>query len=163
MARDYEKEGLPQIDAMRHGVDYKFTVRCRGFTVDLRVLTLAESTEIISSVLKYMHKLPQQAQTPAKEREAHVRETLKLASTSEMGVFDPQITDPMLDHMSLGEVDFLFKQYIIETDRVNPVLETMPDEDLRLLVDGIKKKDKPLIELSFSELVNVCRFLTRGD
>lgn len=156
-------DNIPQIDAMRMGVDYKFKVRLRGFEIFLRPLTSSENVQITSNVLKHMEGLPASARNPHTEADAHARETIKLASTTDVGKYDPQVTDPMLDRMTSDEIRFLLKEYVAVCDKVNPCLEKMKEEELKALVEDLKKNPSHLTELSFWETENVCRALIQGD
>lgn len=157
------KDAIPQIDAMRMGVDYRFTIKLRGFAVSVRPLTSKETVEITSKIVSYMEGLLAAARNSHTEADTHARETLKAASTSEPGAFDPQITDPMLDKMTSDELRFLLREYVAVCDRVNPCLEKMPTEDLRALVEEVKKSPSLLTELSLWQMENVCRTLIQGD
>lgn len=154
---------IPQVEAMRQGIDYRFTITLRGFSVSVRPLTSKELVQVAGNLMNYLSGLPQQHRTALAEADAHARETLKLASTSDVGRFDPQITDPMLDRMTSDEIRFLLKEYVAVCDRVNPCLEKMSDEEVKLLVEAVKKNPSQLTELSSWAMENVCRVLISGD
>lgn len=154
---------IPQLEAMRMGVDYHLTVKVRGFTITLRPLAIIEQQQVAATVVEKYNMLPAPAKNRLTENLITAKETLMIASTTDVGTGDPKITDYILDRMTDGEVQFLWKQYMSACDRVNPVLDELPIEKLEELVNEVKKNPETLLELSFSEVINVCRHLTKGD
>lgn len=160
---------IEQIDAMRLGVDYRLPIHVRGFKMYVRPLTVMESVQIASDVHAELSKLPEQSRNRLTEHWFLARETLKLASTSDVGKNDPKITDLILSKMTNDEIHFLFKQYVAACDKVNPALELLKTEDVQALVDSIKKNSPEdwayqLTELSFLQLTSLAHFfLTKGD
>jgi hypothetical protein len=65
----------------------------------------------------------------------------------------------VLQSLTPDELHYLFKEYCAGADKLNPSLEKMPLERLQELVALAKKNPSALIELSFSELVNLSRHL----
>lgn len=163
-------EKIDQIDAMRMGVNYRLPLKIRGFQMTVRPLAIQETLQVAATVQDELSKLPSNAQNRLSEHFILAKETLKLASTSDVGRNDPRITDLILTQMTNDELHYLFKQYVAACDRVNPALEMLTPSDIQTLVDDLKKnKDKTdlelaLIELSFSDLVSLAHyFLTKGD
>lgn len=160
---------FPQIDAMRMGVDYRFPVRIRQFTVMLRPLSVIESTEVAQQVADRFSQLPPSRQTALTEAVLLAQETLSLASTRGPGTKDPQLNELMLGNMTNDELQFLHNQYVNGCDRVNPALETITAERIEELVEEVKKKPDQsgslLIALSSQQLVQIVQhFLsTTGD
>lgn len=178
----YEKndfDRLEQIEAMRMGVDYRISVSVRDFTVHLRPLTSSETLDVAARVQEKIRNLPEFYKNNLTELTVLSRETLKVASTSDIGADDAKINDYILDRMTNDELLFLHKQYISVCDKVNPSLESLPAEELKKIVAHIKqpllgaeKKSKEdlekeislqLTELSFLQLKNLCRHLILGD
>jgi hypothetical protein len=163
---------LDQLEAMRMGTEYRFPIQIREFRLAARPLTMSETLQIAAEVQEIMSKLPQNAKNALTEHTLLAKETIKLASTSDYGANDPKITDYILDRMTPDEITHLFKQYVTGCDKVNPNLELIPADEIRGLVESIKRpyEEKKtaeasqevglqLIELSFSQLVSVCRLL----
>ena len=160
---------LDQIDAMRAGVDYKQKITIRNFSMTVRPLTIMETNEIASSVVAELRKLPVEHRNATLEHTLMAKETLKRASTSDVGKGDWQITEPILNAMTVDEVLFMYKQYVMAMDRVNPALEKMSTKEVQELVEDLKKNepqelDLQLTALSFLQLVSLVQyFLTKGD
>lgn len=161
------EEGLgaipEEIRAMRDGVDYRLEIKVRKFSLFMRPLTLDESTEIAAEVIKQMKGIPESLRNSLTENVILCKETLKKASTSDVGKKDFGLTDLVLGKMTTDEVQFLHKQYLAVCDRVNPQFEEIPLERVAQMVDAIKKKEYHPTELSFMELAAVCRALTREE
>lgn len=156
------------IQAMRMGVDYTFPVRLRSFQVALRPLANSEMIKCYQDVSIYMASLPAAARSKIAEDNALAREFLKAAS-SPFGQYAPRITDAMMDQMTTDEVMFLYREWMSICEKVNPALEKMPADQLKSIVDILKKNpvtdlDSQLTELSFYQLRSLVTFLlTSGD
>lgn len=162
--------GLPELEAMRLGVDYRQQLRLRGFSYSVRPLSIAEVTAVTNRVADFMDRLPPASRTAVQEHLFYARETLKTAGTPEpFSTVEPRVTDYLLDRMTPEELEHLFSQYVAMTDRVNPSLETMTAEQLKLLESELLKKKaeslrSELIELSSSQQLNLLQYLlTRSD
>lgn len=164
-----EIDRIEQIDAMRLGTDYRFKVKIRGFEMWIRPLSISETIEVTSKTQEKLSMLPAQSRNVLTEHTILAKETLKLASTSDVGLGDIKITDLILDRMTNDEVHYLFKQYVAATDRCNPALELLQPEELTSLVNEVKKNKgeelvSALTELSLSQLVSLAQhYVTQGD
>lgn len=170
MFENHPHEQIEQINAMRLGVDYRLEIKVRGFKIMVRPLAISETLQIASAVQDELTKLPTNAQNRMTEHFILAKETLKLASTTDVGKNDPRITDLIMMNMTNDEIHFLFKQYVAACDRVNPALEMLQTEQVQALVDDLKKNSSKeelglqLIEQSFSQLVSLVHYLlTKGD
>lgn len=105
-------EQIDQLSAMRMGVDYRLEVKVRGFKILVRPLAISETLQVASAVQTELRKLPPDAQNRMTEHVILAKETLKLASTSDVGKNDPHITDLIMMNMTNDEIHFLFKQYV---------------------------------------------------
>jgi hypothetical protein len=159
---------IEQIDAMRLGVDYRMEIKVRGFTMMVRPLAISETLQVASTVQDELNKLPESARNRMTEHFILAKETLKIASTSDVGKNDWRITDLMMSKMTNDELHYLFKQYVAATDKVNPALEVLPPEEVQGIVNELKKNNSEadlasaLTELSFSQLVSLARhYLTK--
>lgn len=154
---------IPQIDAMRFGVDLRLDVTLRNFSLTVRPLSIMEQMQVAAKVVDKFKMLPPSAQNNLSETMITAKETLIVASTSDVGKEDPKISDYILDRMMPSEVSFLWKQYMAACDKVNPVIEKMPADQLEQLISALKKNTLELTELSFQELVNICQHLIKGE
>lgn len=156
---------IEQLDAMRLGTEYRLKVKIRGFEMYVRPLSISESIQVTANAQEKLSMLPANARNTLTEHTILAKETLKLASTSDVGKDDIRITDLILDRMTNDEVHFLFKQYIAATDKCNPALELMSGPELKAIVSDIKKnrQDPELVSqltgLSFSQLVSIIHHL----
>lgn len=163
MFENHPADRLPQLDAMRAGIDLRLEIRVRDYKLLVRPLTVNEVVQVVSNVGDALLKLPDHARTSIQENTLIAKETLKLASTSDYGANDPTISDYILDRMLPDELQYVHRQYVQACDRVNPAMEMLPKETLDALVGEIKKNTSLLTNLSFLELVNVCRYLILGE
>ncbi len=162
-----------QIELMRAGVDYQFSIKVRKFSLQVRPLSILESLQIAQQVAEEVRAVPESARNRLTEHTFLAKATIIKASTSDVGKDDPKIHDYSLDRMTGDEIQALFKQYISVVDRVNPSLEFMETTQIEGLVDSIKKNrteissvewDLQLTELSIWELASIARyFLTKDD
>lgn len=167
---DFNAE-YPQIDAMRMGVDYRFPIRVRNFTVLVRPVSMGETVQIYQEVAMYLENLQGVARNSIAEKTSHAKQTLMYASMTDVGTNDPKLTGPIIDRMTPDELIGIFKQYVAGCDRVNPSLERMPPEELAELIAELKKKQLPpdelalvLTELTLSQLASMANYLlTKGD
>ena len=157
-----------QLEAMRMGVDYSYPARVRGLTIMLRPLTIAEYLEMAHTIVLEMSKMPEHMRTAVMEDTIKAKETIKRASQTSSTKYDPQIFDATLNNMTSDELLAFYKQYLECMDKVNPMLELLPPEEMENLVASLKKKREDLasqlIQLSFSERVSLLHhLLTKGD
>lgn len=162
---------ISQIAAMRQGVDYSFTIPLRGFNLRVRPLSMSENIQVLQAVADRLAALPKTAHSLLNENAILAKETLKLASTSDVGRNDGTITDLMMDHMTPDEIQALFKGYVGNCDRCNPSLDLMTPTQVTELIDALKKSAPSrealalrLTEQSFSRLSNLAYyFLTKDE
>lgn len=157
------------LNAMRLGADYQFKITLRGFSMNVRPLTIIEEQQVVANVSAFMATLPVHAKNSLSENVALAKEYLKIASSSDVGKVDYQIWDYQMDRMTPEEIQFLYRQYLDAKEAVNPSVETMSIEQINTLVQTLKKSPGPadwasqLIELSRSQLGRVCQYLIQGD
>lgn len=160
---------IEQISAMRMGTEYRGNISVRGFALTVRPLSIGESVAIAAKVVEEVQKLPVNFRNQLTEHFILARETLVLASTSDVGSNDPKLTNMIVERMTNDEVHSLFKQYTALCDRVNPALETLSEEDVKGLVEQLKKnKEEPdlvyqLTELSISQLSSMVLHFLKAD
>lgn len=146
-------DSIPQLDAMRLGVNYRFVLRMRGFSLDARPLTIDETIVMTADVIAELQRLPTHAQNSQYEASLVAKKTLVLASTSEPGKNDPKITELVLGRMTAEEIQFLYKQYTDGCESVSPAIENISREKLDEMVEQVKKNpSSTLILLSRAQL-----------
>jgi hypothetical protein len=157
---------IPELEAMRAGVDFKFRVNLRKYQLTLRPLSTVEYTNMISDVMEKLQNIPEHLRSRLTENLLIAKETLKIASTPDVGSTVVGITDYILNLMTSDEIQYLYSEYVAVVDRVNPSLEEMSKEDVDRLVEDLKKKSVQekelglqLTELSHWQLINVARRL----
>lgn len=162
-------QDIPQLDAMRMGVDYRMQLKSRDFTLMVRPLALSEMLKVYATVQDKLKTLPDTYKNQLTEHTVLAQETLKIASTSRVNGTDYVISDMMMQAMTPDELHFLYKQYVAACDRVNPSLDLLKEEEILALVDELKKNLTPdlelrLTELSFFQHMSLVRyFLTKVD
>lgn len=164
-----QHDKIYEVESMRQGVDYRGKISIRGFTMSVRPVSQYETIKISADVVSIMSKMSPGMKNQLVEHSLVARETLKVASTSDVGKTDFEITDVIMDRMTPDELQFLFKQYVGFTDKVNPCLEKMTKQEIEDIVDYLKKTpeealDVQLTELTFLQAINLVRyFLTQGE
>lgn len=158
-----KKSTIPEIEAMRMGVDYSFSVSLRRFTCILRPLANSELLRAYASVHEYVRKIPESRRTKIEEDNALARELLKLAS-ADYGKPFGTVTDTVLDEMTTEEIMFLYSEWQAICDKVNPRLEELPVDVIKEMVEDVKKntpKDLAyqLTGFSFWQMRSILRYL----
>lgn len=157
-----------ELEIMRLGVSHSFPVKIGNMTISMRPLSSMEMVACHSAVENHLSNLPVSHRSEVARNTHLAREFIKKAS-SPFETYAPQITDSHLDKMTNGQVMAVYKDWLAISDKVNPELEKLTEEQLRELVDHVKK-NKPddllsqLTELSFGQLASLVQFLlTKGD
>lgn len=155
---------LPELELARHGVDYAAQITCRNLRVLVRPLSISELQKITATVINRLEMLDEKERNPLAENLLVAKETLRVASTSDVDKTDEKLTEYILDRMTPSEVQHLLKQYHAMCDRVNPSLDLLTPEELQKLVDALKKSPPEelayqLTTLSFSDLVSIAHSL----
>lgn len=155
---------FPSLSLIRQGVDYRFRIKCRSLELAVRPLSIAEEDQIAQDVMESMEKLPVVRQTSIRQSMMLSIKKLEMAQSAQPGSQEGvKVFQAELQHMTPGEIDHLFKQYIAGCDRVNPLMDRLGAEDLQKIVDHLKKnstvREMTLIESSFFHLVDLCLHL----
>lgn len=158
---------LPELDKMRHGVNYEFPVKIRSFTLTLRPLSNAELLSSYSAVTEYITMIPASKRTKLDEDNALAKIILEKAAIP-YGEKTSKLNAALLQAMTTDEIMYLYTEWRSVCDRVNPLLEKIPQEVIKSTIEAIKKKpptdlDSQLTELSFGQLVNLVRYLLTND
>jgi hypothetical protein len=148
-----------QLEQMRLGTEARFVVKCRGYALSMRPLTISEENKTAIESQVELQKLPEQQQNRMMYDQIFTQKVLELASTSAPDMYDPKLTAMVVSRMTVEEVLHIWKQYIAGKDKLNPALEEIPAEELKQIVKEVKKNHSLVIERSFLELANICRYL----
>src|SRR5688500_9249144 len=98
------KDSIEQIEQMRAGVEYRFPIRIRKFAIEVRPLSIMETVQVAQRVAESIKLAPEAARNRLTEHTFLAKETLIVASTSEVNANDPKITDYILDRMTNDEL-----------------------------------------------------------
>lgn len=164
-------EDMPQLAAMREGIDFRFPIKLRGFEIHVRPLSIDETMLVYSEVAEALASVPEKMRNRLVEQATLAKKTLVMASTSDVDEKDARITELVLGRFTPDELSHLFKEYTACLERVNPSLDRMAKADLDALVDLVKKNAtspdalaSTLTELSFLQLANLTLLLlTKSD
>jgi hypothetical protein len=156
------------LEALRQGVDYRIKVKVRGATLYMRPLSMTETVQVTARVKRLVAQIPESERTELHEKTILAKETLLFATTSDVGAGDPALSDRVLDAMTPEEVQALFREYVAVVDKCNPSLDALTPEQLKNIVELVKKSPQSeqaslLTELSFSQLANAFLSLIRGE
>jgi len=150
---------VDNLSKMRQGITYRFPVSIRGLSLKLRPLSIMEETEIESEVYEHLMNLPEGKRTRLYETRLLATKSIQLASTSDVGEKDVQISEYELNRFSADELQYLWKQYLLGVNKVNPSLETIDPKEMEQLAADLKKNPSTLIELSSSHILNLVKHL----
>lgn len=158
---------LKLLSAMRQGVDYTETIRCRGQVLRIRPLSIVETMQVAHEVQSQMSGKDEFSQNALSENVILAKETLRRATTSDVGKTDTPLTDYIMERMTPEELQYLMKQYVAALDKKNPSLELMKPEEVEALVQALKKSPESdlaleLTALSFSQLVSLSHTLIKS-
>lgn len=151
------------IDQLRAGVEYKFIISIRNLRLEMRPLTINETTTVAKLVQDKMNFLPPTQRTGLEEHVLMARETLRVASSSQPG--GPQLLqDAFFGRLTNDELKGLYSEYARVVENCNPCLETMPQEKFEQVVEVLKKSPKDemvseLLSLSYSHILQLTVYL----
>ena len=153
-------DDLPELELMRQGVQYKFSLKIRNWSVPVRPVTVGEHMSINNEVINDMAGLSPLMRSTLNESYMLAKSMLKKASaepppSTRLG----PITDLLLDSMTIDEVLFLYTQYEAGVAKVNPKFELLSNDDVQELISKVKKKESALTDCSFSQLVSMVHSL----
>lgn len=157
------QDRIPQLDAMRAGVAFKFACKTRSFSVTLRPLTLDEQVNLINEVQADLSSMDELARNRITEETLYAKRTLAKASTTDVDTNDPKLTDYVLGKMIISELLFMYKQYLQGVERCNPAMEEMGKAEVDALIEECKKKPSQVIDLPILQLLNMVRVLLTKD
>lgn len=156
------------LNAMRAGVTFRFPVRIREFTMQLRPLSMHETLEVHQFVAQEMAAMPPAARTKVMEHSLMAKQTIIMATTSQPGAEDPRMTHLEMKHWLPDEIHAVYKEYLAIVDKVNPSPETMDPKEVAALVDEVKKSPREDLEYlltaySFLQLkAIICSLMSAG-
>lgn len=157
---DFTLDNCSIIEAMRMGVNYVHPAKVRNFSVLLRPLSIQETINVAQEVVKSMSMMSDIEKTRLQEHSLVAIHTLVRASTPspESGNETAKLSGMILRQLTNDELHALFKEYTIICEKVNPHVENLTQEEIKSLVDDIKKNPSHLIDLSFLQLVNLVKY-----
>lgn len=156
------------LNKMRLGVNFRWPIRIRDFEVTVRPLSMAETIEVMSKVAAELKRQPDIYKNKVHEHALIAKEHLILATTSQPGAGDFLLTHAVLNAFTPDELITLYKEYVSVTEKCDPSIESMPADELRRMVEVLKKtppeeQDSQLTELSFLQLKALTSFLINVD
>jgi hypothetical protein len=137
---------------MREGTKSVHEIRCRSLVIPVRILSIDEVNQVRRESIMQAQLVKGD---DIDKNVAIQRFTLKLASQLQPGGA-PVLTDKILSQMSVDEVNFLYNDYIVVSERVNPSVETISDTEFRELVDALKKNHASANDFSLLQLKAIC-------
>lgn len=147
---DEAPQSIHDINAMRDGVDYSFTIKVRSFDIKLRPLSLYETRQANIDMIQDIKGNPEILQNALEQNLSTAKHILRYASTTDVGKKDSPLTDEFFERMTPDELQFLFKQYRDGLDKVNPSLEEITKEEIQSLIEEVKQD--PLVLITYSRL-----------
>jgi hypothetical protein len=145
------------LEKLRLGVQNRCKPKLRGIEFEFRPLTIAEVVEATTEAsAAYERALPAQRHSI---NESHIIAISILSRASYLAKGVPGVTKDTLEMLTPDELGFLFREYNTMTEQCNPALETIPDEQLHLLAEELKKNPSLRTELSSLQLLNLVRYL----
>lgn len=156
-----------EMEILRLGVDHSFPVKIGSIQISMRPLSSMEMVSCYGQVEQHLSTLPQSQRTDIARHTYMAREFLKKAS-SPFDQYIPQVTDSHLDKMTNGQIMALYKEWQAITDKVNPDIEKLSEDQLKEIVDDVKKNrpddlDLQLTELSFGQLKSLVVYLLTNE
>lgn len=165
--RTPSQKELPILELMREGVDYRFELKIRALSLKARPLANIELINANVEASKRLTALDELGRVEVTRSVLIAQEILRAATSSDVGAQDSPLTDYIIERMSPDETQELYKQYLSGVERVNPSLESLSEEEIRALVEQVKKSPNrayALTELSFLGLRAICLALLKdGD
>lgn len=138
--------------ALRMGKKMSYEVRMGNLTIPMRVLSLDEEASIRRESVQ-VASLKGGDETD--KNIAVQKATIKMATTMQVGGV-PFLTDIVLNKMTADEHSYLYNEYIIIRDRVNPSLEQIAVDEFKALVECLKKNILSPKDLSLAQLRAIC-------
>ncbi len=135
---------------MREGVKATHEIKLRGAVVPVRVLSVDEMNAIRREALITS------AASKGDETDINLQKqksTLKMASNLNGG---PLLSDKLLGQLTTDEINHLYSEYVTVMEKVNPSVETIPNEEFRLMVEALKKNLASPKDLSLRQLKAIC-------
>lgn len=156
-------EALDQLALMREGINYRFPVSVRRFKVYLRPLSNTEETNVITAVLEELRSIPEDKLNPLDESRYMAMEKLQLASTSDEGKTDYKLTKALMAKWTPDEIQHVFTQYTQGLELCNPALEEMTTDQVKELVESVKKNHLALTDCTTLQLRKMVEYFLTSD
>jgi hypothetical protein len=167
MSHPNDKASPLEMESLRQGIDFRFPVDFKGKKIKLRPLSIMEEDQIARDILGLMNDLPAHERNSMSETIRLTQMKLEIASTSDVGVYDPSLPQAELKRLTPPQIDKIFKEWLAGCEKANPAPEKVTAEQLEIFVEALKKSTentgKVLTELSFFQLVDICQFLVNRE
>jgi hypothetical protein len=135
---------------MRNGVKATHEIKLRDAVIPVRVLSVDEMNAIRREAL--ITSLASKGDDTDINLQKQ-KSTLKLASNLNGG---PTLSEKLLGQLTTDEINYLYSEYVAVMERVNPSIETIPNEEFRLMVEALKKNLAFPKDLSLRQLKAIC-------
>jgi hypothetical protein len=148
------------LQALRFGVDYKFTIRVRSLEVAVRPLSITERVEVVNDVTADLLAKPESQRNSLTESSLVAIRTIERATTpSPDSKVAPLLPAKLLGQLTNEELLALYKAYVDGCDKLDPAMETLTRDQLDVLVDAAKKNPTQLTEWPRPHLEKLARYL----
>lgn len=143
-----------RLKQLRAGVDAVYPIRMRQLEVPVRVLSI---DEIMACRAQAKKSRMQAGQDDIFEDVELEIATLSLAAQIPAGSpTGSMLPEKMLRALSADELNFLYKEFCVVMNRVNPSAANMDPKDFRQLVEALKKNLVTSKDLSLMQLKAIC-------
>jgi hypothetical protein len=150
-----------QMDKFRLGLENRCLVTVRGVPFEFRPLTIAEVADTTTTSMSAFNRmLPEQKHSI---NESRVMAICTLVKASELKPGTPGVTEDTLNMLTPDELSYVYREYNHMVAMCNPMIETIPDDELLGLAEELKKNPNLLTELSSLRQLNLVRFLLTKD
>lgn len=126
---------------LRQGSLPTYPLRIRALEMPVRVVTNTEQIEMRGVVQRKALEKTKVGQVVDSlwVDVATMKLMLMYASTIPAASGVPMLSEKLLDELSSDELTYIYNEYMVIMDKVNPGLEQLTPEEFQILVDGVKK------------------------
>lgn len=133
--------------AMRHGVDYTFTIKLRELAVKVRPLSITERIAVVNDVVADLSKKPPEERTAVAEAGYMAMRTLELATTDAESKRAPLLPAQLLAKFTNEELLALYREYVDGCEKLDPSIDNITKAQLDEMVATAKKNPYHLKDL----------------
>jgi hypothetical protein len=156
---------IDPIAAMRMGVSYSHSISVRNFSCKMRPLSIQETIDVTNAVIDEMATMEEVKKTRLEEHTLIAIHTLVRASmpNPDSGFESAKLQAITLRKMTNDEVHALYNEYVAVTDKVNPSLDEMTTEEIKELVEAVKKNHSAVTGYSFWQLAKAVKYFVTKE